>query len=120
MTGKRQKSFAGKPLRLASLLRWESALLSRDSLASLGDQIGATIKYFLRMRFEALPQTFAVKISPEGVMELFELARKNTAVAPARIYRVGVRLLYSVIYHDRASFELALRDLAEMGKVGTR
>jgi hypothetical protein len=120
MTGQRQKSFAGKPFRVGSLARWDLALVSRDALASLGDQIGATIKYFLRMRFEALPQTFAVKLSPEGVMELFELARKNTAVAPARLYRVGVRLLYSVIYHDRASCELALRDLAEMGKVGTR
>lgn len=120
MKGRKQEPFTIKPKATLPLMRWDFALPSRDALQSLVDQIQATIRYFLRMRFEALPQTFAVKISPEGVMELFELARKNSAVAPARLYRVGVRLLYSVIHHDRASFELALRDLADMGKVGTR
>jgi hypothetical protein len=92
----------------------------REVFDSALDQMSATLSYYLRMRFSALPQTLDVRITPESIIRLFSEARRNTAVAKVRLYRVAARILYSVIYLDSMAFERAFRDLLELGKVDKR
>lgn len=96
--------------------RW--LLESKECLAHLGEQMQSTAAYFLRMRMEALPQTFDVRLTPGAVEEAFMRAQKNSRVARARLYRIAVRMVYALAYRDSVAWELACRDLFELGKVG--
>ncbi len=79
-----------------------------------------TLKYFLRLRLEALPGRPRFHLTPERVIELIQSASAAGGLTRVRLWRVMVRLSASALYQDTAAFESALRDLLELGKVGAR
>ena len=93
---------------------------TKSSLLSLNEMLQGSLNYYLRLKLEAFPMPPQLSLTPARILEIFKETSKRGAVTRVRLYRVGARLIYAVAHHDSVAFELALRDLLELGKVGTR